>query len=81
MAQAARNRLAALAARALARLAGMLAGPLTSAACPAAARALAALLTPALAARLGDADPRPLLSHLSSSLLTPQARSHASCSL
>ncbi|KAK9822709.1 hypothetical protein WJX81_005943 [Elliptochloris bilobata] len=70
--QVARNRLAALAARALARVAGMLAGPLASAPCAGAMRGLAALLTPALAGRLGDADPRALLGHLSSSLLTPQ---------
>lgn len=70
----ARNRIAALATRALARLAGMLGGPLASAPCAGAMRGLAALLTPALAGRLGEPDPRPLLGHLSSSLLTPQAR-------
>ena len=70
----ARNRIAALAARALARLAGMLGGALASAPCAGAMRGLAALLTPALACRLSDADPRALLGHLSSSLLTPQAR-------
>lgn len=71
--QAARNYHAMLAARALGRLAGLLLGSLASGPCEAARTALAALLTPALAAQLGNPDPRPLLVHLNSSLLNPQA--------
>jgi hypothetical protein len=63
-----------LAARALGRLAGLLQGALASAPCPAAREALSALLTPALAAQLANPDPKPLLMHLNSSLLNPQAR-------
>ncbi len=72
--QAARNYHAMLAARALGRLAGLLQGALASAPCPAAREALSALLTPALAAQLANPDPKPLLMHLNSSLLNPQAR-------
>ena len=72
--QAARNYHAMLAARALGRLAGLLQGKLASAPCQAAREALSALLTPALAAQLANPDPKPLLMHLNSSLLNPQAR-------
>lgn len=72
--QAARNYHAMLAARALGRLAGLLQGNLASAPCQAAREALSALLTPALAAQLANPDPKPLLMHLNSSLLNPQAR-------
>ena len=71
--QAARNYHAMLAARALARLAGVLAGGLASPPCPPAQEALGKLLTPALAGRLTQTDPRPLLTLLNSSVLTPQA--------
>lgn len=73
-AQAARNYHAMLAARVLGRLAGLLQGALASAPCPAAREALSALLTPALASQLANPDPKPLLMHLNSSLLNPQAR-------
>lgn len=63
-----------LAVRALGRLAGLLQGKLASAPCQAARTALSALLTPALAAQLANPDPKPLLVHLNSSLLNPQAR-------
>jgi DnaJ family protein C protein 13 len=57
------NRRAALAARAAAALAGAAAG----------GAALAALLTPPLAARLGERDPRPLLRVLASAAAAPDA--------
>lgn len=78
-AQAARNYHAMLAARALGRLAGLNKGPLASAPCEPARATLAALLTPALAAQLANPDPKPLLIHLNSSLLNPQARPSACC--
>jgi hypothetical protein len=76
-AQAARNYHAMLAARALARLAGLpppgAARPGSGAPpCEPARAALGALLTPALAARLADPDPRALLVDLNSSILNPQ---------
>ena len=70
--QAARNHHAMLAARALARLAGVLPGALTTPACDAARGALSRLLTPALALRLASLDPRPVLALLTSSVLSPQ---------
>ena len=70
--QSARNYHAMLAARALGRLSGQLQGASATSRCDAAAAALSALLTPALAAKLGSLDPKPLLMHLNSSLLNPQ---------
>lgn len=71
--QGARNRHALLAARALGRLAGLLQGDLATPACEPARAALAAILTEPLLPRLGEADPRPLLGDLNSSVATPQA--------
>lgn len=71
--QAARNRHALLAARALGRLAGMLQGDLATPACDAAHAALKALLTEPLLPRLAEEDPRLLLTDLNSSVATPQA--------
>ena len=71
--QAARNYHAMLAARALARLAGVLPDSLATPACAPAQEALGRLLTPALAARLALPDPRPLLALLNSSVMNPQA--------
>lgn len=72
MVQAAKNYHAMLAARALGRLAGVLPGALATPACLPAQEALGKLLTPALASRLTEPDPRELLSLLNSSVLTPQ---------
>ncbi len=72
--QSARNYHAMLAARALGRLSGQLQGASPTPRCEAGAAALAALLTPALAAKLASPDPKPLLMHLNSSLLNPQVR-------
>ena len=74
-----------LAARALARLAGVLPDSLATPACAPAQEALGRLLTPALAARLALPDPRPLLALLNSSVMNPQASIctrflHGSCS-
>ena len=69
-AQAARNHHARLAARALARLSGRFGAPPN----PAAAAALSSMLVLSLAGRLADADPRPLLRDLNSSVATPQVR-------
>lgn len=71
--QAARNRHALLAARALGRLAGLLQGGLATPACEPARAALSALLTEPLLPRLAEDDPRPLLTDLNSSVATPQA--------
>ncbi|KAL0042756.1 hypothetical protein WJX79_009797 [Trebouxia sp. C0005] len=70
--QAARNHHAMLAARALGRMAGVLAGRLGTPPCTAARQALAALLTPSLAARLAEPDPKDLLQQLNGSVCTPQ---------
>ncbi|KAK9809260.1 hypothetical protein WJX72_012293 [[Myrmecia] bisecta] len=70
--QAARNYHAMLACRALGRLAGLLPDRLATPPCAEARAALAALLTPALAARLAETDARELLHALNSSVLTPQ---------
>lgn len=77
--QAARNYHAMLAARALARLAGVLGGRLATPACTAARQALAALLTPSLAGRLTEQDPKALLQQLNGSVCTPQV--HAALGL
>lgn len=77
--QAVRNYHAMLAARALARLAGVLGGRLATPACTAARQALAALLTPSLAGRLTEQDPKELLQQLNGSVCTPQV--HAALSL
>lgn len=69
--QAARNHHARLAARALARLSGRFGAPPN----PVAAAALSSLLVLSLAGRLADADPRPLLKDLNSSVATPQVHS------
>ena len=71
--QAARNYHAMLAARALGRVAGVLGGRLATPACTAARQALAALLTPSLAGRLTEQDPKDLLQQLNGSVCTPQA--------
>ena len=70
--QAARNYHAMLAARALARLGGVLGGRLATPACTATRQALAALLTPSLAGRLTEQDPKELLQQLNGSICTPQ---------
>lgn len=62
-----------LAARALARLAGVLGGGLASPACMEARNSLGVLLTDALARRLTELDPRPLLRELNSNIQNPQA--------
>ena len=61
-----------LGARALGRLAGVVGGRLGTPPCMLARQALAALLTPSLAARLADQDPRELLQQLNGSVCTPQ---------
>lgn len=71
--QAARNRHALLAARALGRVAGLLGGGLATPECQPARDAVAALLTEPLLPRLGGEDPRLLLADLNSSVATPQA--------
>jgi len=70
--QAAKNYHAMLAARALGRLAGVLPATLATPACLPAQEALGKLLTPPLASRLTNPDPRELLSLLNTSVLTPQ---------
>jgi DnaJ family protein C protein 13 len=65
--QEARSQQALLAARALARLGGMLPEPHNTPSCDQARLALCSLLTESLAARLAAPDPRPLLSCLGSS--------------
>ena len=70
--QAARNYHAMLAARALSRVAGVLGGRLATPACTAARQGLAALLTPSLAGRLTEEDPKELLQQLNGSVCTPQ---------
>jgi DnaJ family protein C protein 13 len=70
--QAARNRHARLAARALAALAGLEGAAPSTPARPDAQAALCALLTPALAPRLAAADPTPLLLDLNSTVATPE---------
>ena len=70
--QAARNLHALLAARALACLAGVVPSVRATPPHTPAQEALSRLLTPPLAIRLCDADPRPLLSQLTSSISSPQ---------
>ncbi|KAK9807966.1 hypothetical protein WJX73_008492 [Symbiochloris irregularis] len=70
--QAARNLHAMLAARALACLAGVLPGSRATPSNAPAQEALSCLLTPPLAIRLCDADPRSLLVQLASSTSNPQ---------
>ena len=61
-----------LAARALGRLGGLLGGQLATPAFNAAHQALSALLTPSLAGRLAEPDPKELLTELNSSVCNPQ---------
>ena len=63
-----------LAARALGRLGGLVGGQLATPACNAARQALAALLTPSLAGRLAEPNPKELLTELNSSVCNPQVR-------
>ena len=70
--QAARNYHALLAARAVARLAGVLPDHLASPPCLSARLAVAKLLTPSIAALLAKPDPTQLLTLLNSSVRSPQ---------